>query len=503
MKHGTELRAALAYRPFVLLLAGGMAIRLAVTALYFPAVMLSYDSGRFARVNLDFFGDFWMPAGYPLFLAALRRVSTALWFTIAVQHLLGLVAATLAYLTVVRLGVARAWACIPAAVILFSGDHLYLEHIIMADTLLIAMVVAALWAAVRGLVPEVDRGWLAVAGALAGASMLVRSVGLVLVGTIPLCVAVWSAGGLRERTSAAAAVLIPAVFVLGAYVGVWAAVDGRFLGLSDMRGWNLYARVGPFADCRRFAPPPGLEDLCETVPPDARPGSYFYSWDVSSPARRKFAPVHIDPAPDAQLEAFAWRAIVAQPLDYAAAVVIDLLRYVEPAAGIERGYAGQPREFVAFGYYDADVERSVADALARRYTGVTPRVHARQALDAYQAIARVGGVALVILAALTIVGLVRLRHALQYGVALFGLAAFGLYLLPTLTLSYDFRYGIPPETLLVVSGLVAAVGLGARRQDGFISDRTGRMLDESRSHVARESMATARRSAVFTSSTQP
>lgn len=457
-----EIRAALQYRPFVILLGLGVLARVMVTALYFPAVMLSYDSGRYARVNQEYFGDYWMPAGYPFFLAALRFVSDQLWVTIAVQHLVGIVIAVLLFTTVVRLGVARSWACVPAAVALLSGDHIYLEHSIMADTLLIFTSTVALCAAVRGLIPTVDLRWLAVAGAFAGASMLTRSVGIVLVAIVPLCAALWGGGSLRTRFAAAATATVSALAVLGLYVGAWAAVGGQYLGLSDMRGWNLYARVGPFADCSRFDPPEGLELLCDPRPRLERHGAYYYYWDPNAPARILFDPM--GPESGKRLEEFAWRAIRAQPLDYLRDVALDLLRYVEPAAGIERGFGGQPREFVAFGYYDAHVERSVTSSLGRRYTGVVPSVHARQALDAYQGIARVGGVALVFLAVLTVVGLLRVRGAPRCGIAVFGLASAGLYVLPTLTLSYDFRYGVPPETFLVVSGIVAAATLSAGRR---------------------------------------
>jgi hypothetical protein len=58
--------------------------------LYYPAVMLSFDSPRYARVGQELFGDFWMPAGYPLLLHLLHSVTRQLWFTIVIQHLLGL-----------------------------------------------------------------------------------------------------------------------------------------------------------------------------------------------------------------------------------------------------------------------------------------------------------------------------------------------------------------------------------------------------------------------------
>ena len=71
------------------------------------------------------FGDFWMPAGYPFFLCLLRSVTNELWVTTAVQHALGIATGVFLYIALIRLQVRRWVACIPAAVVFFSGDQLY------------------------------------------------------------------------------------------------------------------------------------------------------------------------------------------------------------------------------------------------------------------------------------------------------------------------------------------------------------------------------------------
>ena len=79
-----SLREALRYRPFLVLVALAFAVRGALMVLYWPAVLLAFDSPRFARVgDWTLFGDFWMPAGYPMLLLLLRGISNELWFTIA------------------------------------------------------------------------------------------------------------------------------------------------------------------------------------------------------------------------------------------------------------------------------------------------------------------------------------------------------------------------------------------------------------------------------------
>ena len=158
---------ALRYRPFLLLLALGILVRTILMLTYFPALLLHADSARYARIGGGvMYGDFWMPAGYPMFLWLLRQVSTQLWFTIWIQHVLVLGTATFSYLSMRHLGVARAIACIPAAIPLLSGDHLYLEHRVMADHLMIFLAAGGIWAAIYGLVPNLHLRWLAFASTL-------------------------------------------------------------------------------------------------------------------------------------------------------------------------------------------------------------------------------------------------------------------------------------------------------------------------------------------------
>jgi hypothetical protein len=66
---------------------------------------------------------------------------------------------------------------------------------------------------------------------------------------------------------------------------------------------------------------------------------------------------------------------------------------------------------------------------------------------------------LAVLFVLTCLGLVKASGAIRLGIALFGLSAFALYLIPVMTLGHSFRYGIPPETFMIVSGVLGAVSL--------------------------------------------
>ena len=151
-------------------------------------------------------------------------------------------------------------------------------------------------------------------------------------------------GSARNFGRALAAAALPGIAIFALYWMTFELSGGKYLGLCDMRGWNLYARVAPFADCQKFSPPHGTAILCEQRSVSERPGPFGYVWDLNSIARRSF---ELGPTTGQKLEAFAWQAIIHQPADYIHAVLIDLARYIEPSIGGAAAYGGQPREILA------------------------------------------------------------------------------------------------------------------------------------------------------------
>ena len=449
-------RQNLSYPPLLLLLTTGALLRVILMIIYFPAVMLSYDSPRYARIgSWPMFGDFWMPAGYPMLVRVLHAISNQLWFTIAVQHALGLSVGWMMFLVMRRLG-AKSWvACLPASVAFLSGDHLYLEHIVMADCFLIFLAAAGLAAAVRGLVPRLNLWWISLGSSLLAGAALTRSVGIVLQPILVACTVVWVRKLRGRHAPAIAAAILPGLGVFGLYIGAAKITHGQYLGLSDMRGWNLYSRVAPFADCRKFNPPEGTNILCEERAPADRPGPFGYVWDLDSVPRVSFK---LGPETGDKLAKFATQAILHQPADYLRAVLTDLVKYVDPSVN-SRPYSGQQREILSFGWRDATVEQQVVQAMSRGYRGTAVHLHGQRTLANYQNLFRVGGLAISILALFTVLGMAKAGGPLRLGVFLFGLSAFALYIVPVLTVSYDFRYGIPPETFIVVAGVLGAASL--------------------------------------------
>jgi hypothetical protein len=448
-------------RAFLVLLALAFLLRVVTMLLYHPAALQANDILRYARVEpTGFFGDPYSPAGYTGFLRAIFFFSSNLSVTILVQHLLGLVSATFAYLMVKRVSGIAWLGLIPAALLMFSGDYLFMESTLLTEALFTTLLVMSMWAALHALDDEHPCRWLAASGMLMILATLVRPITL----EIPLVLAAWAAialgGTLRERAMMALASILPAGLLLAAYVVVASAI-GPHSGLNEMTGWNLYSRVAPFADCSKFSPPEGTRKLCESKPTPLRYGPFYYSWEEESPGRKHFP---LDPEGSEELEEFARAAILGQPLSYLKVVTKDMLRYIDPEVGQSLGYDGIPYDFYHFEYKSPGQEELVGERLEENgYTGVLPtHFGGIELLQAYQNVFHLGGLPVLVMAILSLVGMVVDRGRRRAAIVLLSIVAFLLLLLPVLTLSYDVRYGWPPAPLLTAAAVLSCLGIYQR-----------------------------------------
>ena len=127
------------------------------------------------------------------------------------------------------------------------------------------------------------------------------------------------------------------------------------------------------------------------------------------------------------------------------------------------GYSGQPPSIHDFRYRDEAVEATVEQWLDQRYEGT--RVVIRPGIEVlyvYQQVTRIpGGFVLAGLVA-SIAGLVvaprRRRAAL--GILLY--SALALYVFPIMTVSWDYRYGLPGTAILWCAATVAVAGIVER-----------------------------------------
>jgi len=280
----------------------------------------------------------------------------------------------------------------------------------------------------------------------------------VLAPVLALVLALDRREALRRRLTSAAAVLAVSVVVVAGYLALASA--GPYAGLFDMSGWHLYARVAPTADCRTFNPPRDTRFLCQSTPVAQRPGSYWYEWASDSPARQWFA------LPDGndQLGRFARAWIAADPLAYLKVVVKDTLRDVDSSLGRDRIVSGNTTHEFAFGYRNADTEALLIRHYTPAYTGVAP-VHAsgQGLLDDYQRLARLRALEKLLLIAFALVGFWAARGTVRQAIALLGLSALAIMVLPAATLSYDIRFSLPPMLPITAAAVIGGWALWRRR----------------------------------------
>ena len=462
--------------PLAAVLIAGAIVRIAAMVLA-PSAVYNYfggDSSRYLRLEstgyTGLFDDPGMTAGYPAFLDALQWISSQLAFTIAVQHLLGLVTAALLYATLRRAGAPLGLALVPAAVVALGGDFVYLEHALLTEPLWTALLAGALYCVVRALGERGPWRWLAAGGALLALSATVRSPALLLPVVLVPWVLLAFGPGPRRRLLAAAALLVPFAVLIGAYAGAARIADG-YAGITDLSGFNQYGRVGQFADCRRFTPPAGTERLCETTPAAERPGPFFYQWSPDSPMRRAG---YLNTPEDAEvLGRFAREALLAQPLDFARAVAKDVVRFAVPAAGTDRPWSGSGPERMSFGWtapvQQAETRQQIAAGYATVYDGVAttmPGTGSLTVLEIYQETFRVPGILLLAGLLLSAAGIVLGRgRARLVTLLLLGVAAY-IYVVCAALNSYEVRYGMTPSALLLGAAALGAWTLRLRRNAG-------------------------------------
>jgi hypothetical protein len=290
----------------------------AVVMLGYPPAMWFNDSYSYVSSAITHSASTARPGGYPVFLLALKPFHSFV-LVAALQHLMGLALGAGTYALLRKRGL-PAWGAVLAAVpVLYDAYQVQLEQVILSDVLFMALVTAAVV-----LLCWQDRiSWpaAAVAGALIGAATIVRSVGLPLLAVAAVCLLAWRVGW-RPLVALLAAGAVP----VGGYMLVFLAQHGQF-AMTHSGGTFLYGRVQSFADCKVIKPPPSLAQLCDPRPPARRPVATEYIWRASDPLFKLRSHGRLfSPYVNARAQAFAVRAIGAQPLAYLRAVNADFWR---------------------------------------------------------------------------------------------------------------------------------------------------------------------------------
>jgi hypothetical protein len=303
-----------------------------------------------------------------------------------------------------------------------------------------------------------------------------REAGLAMVLVAPVWLA-FSVGRPTRRAIALGALsLVACLATVGAYVE-WRHAESGLSGLTTNGPWDLYGRVAPWANCRKFTPPPGTRALCESTPPSKRPehtsGGYVY--DPLAPAQRLLGvPYEVSKYPHGieRLQDWSEAAILGEPLEYLHAVWLDTIRLFDPNA---RSYgdlsADQMVGFFLYGPEGGHGKNEFVEYWQKLLYPHDPAPHQGDIgpLKEWERLTRIEGVWMGILVSLCLAGpwllggrVRRIAARARAGMVLFAITALVLLFFPILVNGYDYRFVIPAFAPLVAAGTLAAWGLAAR-----------------------------------------
>ena len=457
-------------------LAAGTVLRALLMLAWSPAFMGFPDATAYVSMaSHSLWADPTHEVGYALFLRDLHFLGGGeLWPTIALQHISGLLSAVFSWLILRRCGITSWLACLPAAVIALDGGEMFLEHSTMSEPLFIVLVSAGLYFAVRSLDTPGIR-FAAMAGTLLAVACTVRVVGLPLLAGFLLWLTLMSGGNVRRRARQTAIAAACATTILGGYAAIQHQQTG-YWGLTTPAGaWNLYGRVAPFADCRKFKPPAGTAVLCERTPPASRTISVAgYAYSPLSPAVRAFSwgdgPYSSTPVENRQLTSFARAVIVHQPGDYLKTFLEGMAAYIAPIRIEFSNRSTLAPSDQTFFHHDLFEAKTLALAAKSDlpYYGAHSfheDLSLMSFLFAYESAFRVTGPFMAVMMALSLLALFAPPGRPRQVARLFFLIAWISLLVPPATHQWDARYSIPalgPLTVVATIGVWQLAQLGRR-----------------------------------------
>jgi 4-amino-4-deoxy-L-arabinose transferase-like glycosyltransferase len=465
-KRWTADRIALAI--LAVLVLAGVALRVVAALSWWPIATNLGDSWPYATHALhDPFDDPMHPAGYSLALAVIGFFTRDVGVVSVLQNLMGIASALILFAGVRRLCGSPWPGLLGAAVILLGADQVFLERTIMSETFFTLLLSATIYATARALEsPERWYPWPLAAAALGLAMGITRSAGLVLLPLIALALLLaaprpWLA---RWRPVAAFSALV--VVGLLAFASANDISHDRF-EIAPTPGWHLYSRAATVADCSEFQPPEGTQALCEQTGREERLGMDWYLYYPRSPATRLFGNItEAEGAGDAQLGAWARRAILADPRAYLEVVWPDLEAYYFP-----EGYEYKFGKGVSLddqldwsAEWNARGVRTTAKGMEEFFDPFSIERDAGLLgfLHDYQRVFRFGGTALTIATLLTLLGLCLGRRRERIALMLLGVGSVAMILIPTFSVNYSGRYTVPPAGLLAAAAAIAAMAIWRR-----------------------------------------
>lgn len=390
------------------------------------------------------------PAGYSFFLLLFRPFQS-LSLIASAQHALGIVIAILLYVICLRIGLSRPISALATVPFIFDAWEITSEQTLLSETLFIFLFMLSftlvLWHNPTIRMPV----WIvALSGALIGADVSVRTIAGFLV--IPfLLLLLVRRQGITRIAVGVCAFLLP----VAAYAGYFDSQFGWF-SLSTS-GRFEYGHVAPFANCRGVPLTAEERTLCPT-PAEQKLGRDFFWWDPRSPFFHLKGSVH---QTDQIAKSFAEEIILHQPGDYAFAVWKDLRTEFSPDRG--------PSQYDVSATYRTLPSDAMFYASAFQH-GPNGQTHPSRGIAnffaQYQRHVFVPGIAflagLIISGVAIVLGRKARSQALWDATMALGLTSFFLLLVPTVTVTFDYRYWVPALPPLCVATF-AGIGSVVRR----------------------------------------
>ena len=483
---------ALRHLPFGLVLVAGIVLRVIVWSAYRPAILLLGDTNAYLNAaGGDPHGAEWHPLLYAAFLKPAFALGS-LGVATALQHLLILGVAVGLYIALMRIGVRPVLGALGVAPLLLDAYQLNLEQQILTEalfeTLLAVAVILLVWWS------KAPWWFYAFPGAFIGLSVGTRYAGLALLPVAIIYLLIRRVGWLPVVS-----VIVGFAMGLGGYLSWKHTMTGTY-ALTSRGGYVMYGKVATFADCTGVDLPEVEQQLCIDVPAEERAPSYNM-WNKESPLRTFEVPPGADE--NEILDRFNGRFIRRQPLDYAQAVVKDLLRFFAWRTPEE-----QERIRVQRWQFFTDIDEVKGVSPAFRKTGGSPPpelgldetfevdTDQAQALIDYQGIVYPSGPLMTIMALLGLVGCV-LKRSRPDGrdsrpeAALFLLAGIAVLAFPATFAAYHFRYVLPALPLLGPGAAIGAMALSDRIVTAYGRSRSS---DEAADAPATTPQASAPRS---------
>jgi len=297
-----------------------------VVVLGYPPILWFNDSYNYVYDAVTHIPDQVRPNGYPFFLDLLLPLHSLDPIGL-LQAAMGIAIGVASYALLRHRGLPWWGAALPTLPVLFDAYELHLEHMVTADPLFIFLVTIAVvmlcWSDRPSILVT------AIAGLMIGYASLVRSVGYPLLVLVLVSLLARRVGWRRLAT-----VLVAGVVPIVAYMFWFHGSTGKY-ALTESSGSFLYSRVSTFAECSKMTLPADLRYLCDPIPPKERPPAGEYIWADNDLPPSTYTPLYNKLGSDtalrfgvkinAQTELFAERAIEAQPVAYARAVIHDIM----------------------------------------------------------------------------------------------------------------------------------------------------------------------------------